>query len=98
MAKKGSVLMQEMGISGICPDCEYEVMENKANTKAIGFATTTLCTACENQRQTDAAESAKRKKQQDANVMIADRANKIAQDELVAEGKIKIVDGVPETV
>jgi hypothetical protein len=61
--------------------------------KVKGYIVTSLCSECEAQRQADAILAAERKKEEDANLLIAQRMYEDAKEKLKAEGKIEEVDG-----
>jgi len=65
----------------------------KGKGKVQGFVVTTLCDECEVARAASAIESAKQKEDQDVQILIAEKSQKIAKDALVAEGKLELKNG-----
>ena len=61
--------------------------------KVQGYSVSTLCDECEAQRIIDVLAEVEHKKKEDAIQMIAERSNKIAEDQLIAEGLIELKDG-----
>ena len=70
-----------------------KIPAGKGKGKVQGFITTTLCQECLDQRAIDAVNAAEQKKYEDANLLIAQKSRQMAEDALIAEGKIEIKDG-----
>ena len=64
--------------------------------KVKGYTVSTLCPECVAQQEADALESVERKKEEDANLMIAQRSYDDSKAKLISEGKIEIIDGKPK--
>ena len=61
--------------------------------KVKGYTVSTLCDECEAARVTSAIESAEQQKEQDVQILVAEKAQKMAKDELIKEGKLEIKSG-----
>ena len=65
----------------------------KGKGKVQGFVVTTLCDECEAARVASAIESAEQQKDMDVSIMIAEKANTIAKEALIKEGKLELKNG-----
>ena len=74
--------------------CECVKKETgKGKGKVKGYIVTSLCAECEAQRAADVIAQEEQKKYEDANLLIAKKAQDMAKAELIKEGKIEEVDG-----
>lgn len=65
----------------------------KGKGKVQGYAVTELCQECKEKQAIDSVNQAKQKEQEDINLMIAQKQRSMAEDALVAEGKIEKKNG-----
>lgn len=65
----------------------------KGKGKVKGYIVTTLCPECVAQQEADAIAQAEQQEQEDVQVMIAQKAQTMAEDALVSEGKIEKKNG-----
>ncbi len=75
-------------------ECEVTELENKAkNSKVKSYAKSKLCIFCEAKRQEDSLEAEKRKEQEDIQLLINKKAQKLAEEELILDGVLEKIDG-----
>ena len=81
-----------------CTCKKIELPNQARNAKVKAYATDGSCDYCKVRAVEREVEMERDKRQQDAAMLISARAQKAACDALLAEGKIQLVDGVPETI
>ena len=75
-------------------ECEVTELENKVKNSTVkSYAVSQLCTFCEVKRQEDSLEAEKRREQEDIQLLISQKAQDSAEEELILDGVLEKIDG-----